>query len=343
MNLTKWEIIKKSAAMMQVDPVPISLIVDSPWIPGYLGISTMDYLTLPETWLQANLKVEEEFPEVIFLPGFWVEMGMAAEPSGFGCKISFYTDKTPLVHHRFDSVAEVDKITMPNPLTDGLMSIILNLYQYLEPMVNDAGHRIKIVAARGPLVVATHLLGVTNFLLGLKLDPANTTRLLEMTTATTKNWLQAQAEVLSEVEGVMVLDDIVGFLSPKDYQEFAHPYLKQIFDAFPGIVKIFHNDMDNPVSYVFLRELGVDIFNFTHLQEMSNVRKAVGDEVCLMGNVAPLDVLAKGTPEQVLAQARDCLNSHGGKGGLLLSAGGGVSPGTPAANIRALISAARAG
>ena len=101
--------------------------------------------------------------------------------------------------------------------------------------------------------------------------------------------------------------------------------------------------MDNPVSYVFLRELGVDIFNFTHLQEMSNVRKAVGDEVCLMGNVAPLDVLAKGTPEQVLAQARDCLNSHGGKGGLLLSAGGGVSPGTPAANIRALISAARAG
>ena len=63
-------------------------IVDSPWIPGFLGISTLDYLTMPEVFLEANLAVEREFPDVIFLPGFWVEMGMGAEPSGFGCKVS---------------------------------------------------------------------------------------------------------------------------------------------------------------------------------------------------------------------------------------------------------------
>lgn len=341
MNLTKWETIKKCARLEPVDSVPVSLIVDSPWIPGYLGISTLDYLTIPEIWLEANLRVEAEFPEVIFLPGFWLEMGMAAEPSGFGCKTSFFPDKTPLVHPHWESAANLVDIAAPDPRTDGLMPILLNFYRYLEPQIKDAGHVVKVVAARGPLAVATHLMGVTNFLLGLKLDPDHTSRLLEITTELVKNWLDAQAEVLSEVEAIMVLDDIVGFLSPKDYQQFAHPYLKQIFDAFPGTVKIFHNDMDNPCSYPYLHELGVNIFNFTHLQDIASVRQAVGDKVCLMGNVAPLDVLAQATAQNVAAQADSCLQSHPGRAGLILSAGGGVSPGTPAENIRALIAAVK--
>jgi uroporphyrinogen-III decarboxylase len=340
MDLTKWNTLKKCVALEPVDQVPVSLIVDSPWIPGYLGISTLDYLTLPEIWLEANLRVEEEFPEVIFLPGFWLEMGMAAEPSGFGGKTSFYHHKTPLIHPCCESAADLLGVEVPDPRTDGLMPIILNVYQYLEPQIKDAGHHIKVVAARGPLAIATHLMGVTNFLLGLKLEPAQTAKLLAMTTELVKNWLQAQAEALSEVEGVMVLDDIVGFLSPKDYQQFAHPYLKQIYDAFPGAVKIFHNDMNNPSSYPYLEELGVNIFNFTHLIDMASVRQAVGDRVCLMGNVAPLDVLAQGTPREVAEQAANCLKTHPGKSGMLLSAGGGVSPDTPGENIRALIAAA---
>ena len=341
MNQTKWQTIKKCAALEPVDRVPVSLIVDSPWIPGYLGISTLDYLTIPEVWLEANLRVEAEFPEVIFLPGFWLEMGMAAEPSGFGGKTSFYHHKTPLIHPCCELAADLVDAQVPDPRTDGLMPIILNFYQYLEPQIKDTGHHIKVVAARGPLAIATHLMGVTNFLLGLKLEPDQTARLLAMTTELVKNWLHAQAEVLSEVEGVMVLDDIVGFLSPKDYLQFAHPYLRQIYDAFPGTVKILHNDMDNPSSYPYLQELGVNIFNFTHLQELSSVRQAVGDKVCLMGNVAPLDVLAQGSAQEVAEQADLCLKAHPGKAGLILSAGGGVSPGTPVENIRALISAVR--
>ena len=342
MNQTKWETIKKCAALEPVEQVPVSLIVDSPWIPGYLGISTLDYLTVPEIWLEANLRVEQDFPEVIFLPGFWLEMGMAAEPSGFGGKTSFFHSKTPLIHPCCESAADLVGAKVPDPLTDGLMPIILNFYQYLEPRIKDAGHQVKVVAARGPLAIATHLIGVTNFLLGVKLDPVHTEKLLEMTTELAKNWLQAQAEALSEVESVMLLDDIVGFLSPKDYLHFAHPYLRQIYDAFPGAVKFLHNDMDNPSSYPYLEELGVNIFNFTHLKDMASVRQAVGDRVCLMGNVAPLDVLAQGTPQEVGQQAAHCLSAHPGTSGLLLSAGGGVSPGTPGENIRALIAAVKA-
>ena len=341
MNQQKWDLIKRCARLEQVANPPVALIIDSPWIPGYLGISTLDYLTVPEVWLRANLQVEAQFPEVIFLPGFWIEMGMAAEPSGFGCKVSLFPDKTPVVHPLISGIEELDRVSLPNPQTDGLMPVILNYYRRLEPAVNDAGHVIKVVAARGPLTVATHLMGVTNFLLGLKLHPAETHRLLKITTTLVKNWLAAQAAALQAVEGIMVLDDITGFMSPKNYLEFAHPYLKEVFDAFPQAVRIFHNDTDNPVSYKYLRELGVQIFNFTHRQPIAKVRELAGPEVCLMGNVPPLEVLAQGSREWVREKSIECLKSHPDRRGLILSAGGGTSPGTPGENIRAMIEAAR--
>jgi uroporphyrinogen decarboxylase len=342
MNTAKWEIIKRCARGEDIGSVPVALIVDSPWIPGYLGISTLDYLTVPEVWLEANLQVERAFPEAIFLPGFWVEFGMTAEPSAFGGKVSFYADKTPVAHPWISQIEDAARLSPPHPLTDGFMPVILNVYRRTEPRVIDAGHVIKMVAARGPLTVATHLMGVTNFLLALKLQPGDTHRLLRTTTTLTRTWLEAQAGALRGVEGILVLDDIAGFLSPKDYLEFAHPYLREIFDAFPGAVKMFHNDTDNPVSYRFLQGLGIHVFNFTHLQPIANVRELVGPDVCLMGNVPPLEVLAQGTPELVRQRVRECLAAHGSRSRLLLSAGGGVSPGTPGTNLAALIDAVKA-
>ena len=334
-----WQRIKQTATGAESDTPPVALIVDSPWIPGYLGISTLDYLTVPEVWLEANLKIEREFPEITFLPGFWVEIGMAAEPSGFGCEVSFYPQKTPSVHPLLSGAEEVDRLHLPDPRTAGFMPIILNYYRRLESRINDHGQVLKVVAARGPLTVASHLMGVTNFLLGVKLHTAETHRLLRMTTTLVRTWLAAQAEALKEAEAILVLDDLAGFLSPRDYLEFAHPYLKEVFDAFPNTLRMFHNDTDNPVSYRYLGELGVQVFNFTHLQPIAKVRELAGPAVCLLGNVAPLEVLTQGTPAEVLAAGRQCLRDHPRRSGLILSAGGGTSPGTPGANVHALAQA----
>ena len=334
-----WDSFKRALAGEVLEAVPVGLIVDSPWIPGFLGLSTLDYLTVPEVWLEANLAVHRRFSNVLFLPGFWVELGMMAEPSGFGGRISWYTDKTPVIHPLPATLDDLLEQPPPDPRTDGLMPIVLNFYRRMEPRVRDAGHRIRMVAARGPLTVATHLRGVTEFLLDLKLRPAETHRLLHLTTTLVRTWLQAQAELLPDVEAILVLDDIAGFLSPKDYREFAHPHLKTVFDAFPGALKLFHNDTHNPTIYSQLPELGIQLFNFTHLEPIERVRHLVGPDLCLLGNVPPLEVLAEGDSKTVLEAARACLKAHPNRRGLILSAGGGTSPGTPAENIDALVQA----
>jgi len=342
MKSEAWERFKRVAlptSSGEKHRVITALIVDSPWLPGFMGISHLDYFTLPDEWMKANLYIEDRFPEVIFIPGFWVEYGMAVEPSAFGCKISWRENSPPSIHPTLHDISEVSRLKTPNPNEDGLMPFVLNIYKHIEKSLKGSEHHIKMVAARGPLAIAVYLRGFTEFLMDLKLYPEETKRLIEMTTITVIRWLQAQIDCLSEVEGILVLDDIVGFLSPEDYLEFAHPYLKEIFSSFEGMVKVSHNDSN--ISHLLgnLVETGFNVLNFSHTIDIGDVYQKVGNRIYLMGNVPPLDVLVRGNPEEVKSFAIQCIQKTKGGRSLILSAGGGVISGTPAENIDALTEA----
>ena len=81
--------LKQAARLGELGQVPVGLIVDSPWLPGYAGMDTRDYFLFPDKWLEVNLGLLERFPDAAWIPGFWVEYGMAAEPSAFGTKMHF--------------------------------------------------------------------------------------------------------------------------------------------------------------------------------------------------------------------------------------------------------------
>ena len=68
------------------------------------------------------------------------------------------------------------------------------------------------------------------------------------------------------------------------------------------------------------------------------MKSRVGDRMCLMGNVNPHEVGVRGTPEEVRAATLDVLEK-GGDRGMILSVGGGTSPGMPKQNILAMLKA----
>ena len=61
----------------------------------------------------------------------------------------------------------------------------------------------------------------------------------------------------------------------------------------------------------------------------------MGDRMCLMGNVNPLEVAVRGTPDDVRMETLEILEASGGEG-IILSVGGGVSPGMPRENVVAM-------
>ena len=69
--------------------------------------------------------------------------------------------------------------------------------------------------------------------------------------------------------------------------------------------------------------------------DYADVKARVGNRMCLMGNVNPLEIGVRGTPEEVREATLDVLEKSGGEG-IVLSVGGGTSPGMPRQNIVAM-------
>ncbi len=182
MNQNQWQLLLDVINGKQCTPLPVGFIIDSPWLPGWAGISTLDYFTNDELWFEANKKAIETFPDILFLPGFWSEFGMCTEPSAFGAKCSFFRDALPHAAKIIQDINAVDSMTVPKPESDGLAPFVLNRLRLNRPKIERMGHAIRFAVARGPLNIASFLMGTTEFLMALRTDTEKVKKFLEIIT-----------------------------------------------------------------------------------------------------------------------------------------------------------------
>ncbi|MBN1649180.1 MAG: hypothetical protein JW874_14175, partial [Spirochaetales bacterium] len=147
----QWNDLLRVISGEVLDPMPAGFVIDCPWLPNWYGIKIIDYFSNDELWLNANLKAANDFPDVMFLPGFWSEYGMCTEPSAFGARSNFPQNEFPHAHRVISSADEIDDLEVPNPETDGMLPFILNRLRLAQPKIEQAGHKIRFAVARGPL------------------------------------------------------------------------------------------------------------------------------------------------------------------------------------------------
>ena len=337
MRPEQWATFQRAARRETLDRVPMALIIDSPWIPGYLGLNHMDFFLDPELWFQSHLKIHREFPDVIFVPSWWMEYGMAAEPSALGAKIKFWQDNTPSEYHTLYHIEDMDLWPDYEVEADAFMGMTLHRIRMQRQRILDTGEILPFATSRGPMCTAGFVRSTTDFMIDLVEKPDWAHKLLDRCTSLIIDWLKAQAKAMGPtVGGIFILDDIVGFVNEEHYLEFAHPCLKRICDAFPkDWVKLYHNDADINACLDHLPDCGFNVLNWGKQTDIADVKARVGDRMCLMGNVNPLEVGVRGTPEEVRAATLEVLEKSGGQG-IILSVGGGTSPGMPRANIVAM-------
>ena len=340
MTDSQWNQLLRVINGESVAPLPTGFIIDCPWLPGWYGAEISQYLTDNELWFKANRKAIESFPECIFLPGFWSEFGMCTEPSAFGARCVFPKDDFPHADKIVNEPAEAAEIVEPNPATDGLLPFILGRLKWAQPHMEAMGHRIRFSVSRGPLNIATFLMGTTEFLMGIKTDPDLMHKMLHTITRFLKNWHALQRETFPTIDGIMMLDDIVGFMGEDDFLEFGKPYLREIYDT-DVKVKFFHNDAPCAESLKHYPEIGINLYNPGIQNTLAEMRKMAGGKLAILGTIPPRDVLAQGTPGQVRAAVCQLLGENPDHRGLVLSCAGGMPPGTTTENIRAFLEAAR--
>jgi len=320
--------------------LPVGFIIDCPWLPKWYGISILDYFSNDELWLKANLKAIEMFPDVTFLPGFWSEYGMCTEPSAFGAKTVFWKNEFPFAEKVINTPEDIDELTVPDPETDGLLPFMLNRLKVAQPAIEAAGHKIRFSVSRGPLNVASFLMGTTELMTTMMMDPERVHKLLRVITDFLKKWHQLQRETIPTIDGILMLDDIVGFVGEDEFLEFGFPYLKELYDADVS-VKFFHNDADCSMSVKFYPEIGINLYNPGLDLSISEIQEKTENKLVVLGSLPPRDVLAACTPDEVYTKTKEMIESVENRKMFFPSCGGGMPPNVSTENIQAFVRAVK--
>jgi uroporphyrinogen decarboxylase len=246
-------------------------------------------------------------------------------------------DEFPFAKKVLHSPYDVEHLEKPNPRKHGLLPFVIKRLQHLQPEIEKAGHKIRFAVARGPLNIASFLMGTPEFLEAIKTDPELMHRLLDIVTNFLVDWIAYQREVFPSIDGIFLLDDIVGFVSRRDCEKFAVPYLQRAFAADVS-VKFFHNDAPCKASAPLLESTGINLLNFGIQHTLSEMKSWTNNRITLMGNIPPRDVLTNGTPADVARSVTEMLHAFDDRSRLIVSCGGGMPPQAPTENIKALIS-----
>ncbi|MBN1836362.1 MAG: uroporphyrinogen decarboxylase family protein [Spirochaetales bacterium] len=335
--------------------VPVVFCISSQYICRRFGVSVRDYLYDPEVKLRVQCAYQDAYPQAMLIPGIYPDFGCGVvEPSAFGCRLVQREDN-PLapepvcpqaLHAQPGDRGIEDALELPLPRVpeSGLMPQVLEQYRYFwkhldRRYIDRYGYLEGFAFAMGPVETTALVVGYENFLMGLVDHPEAAHRLLGRATEFTLEWLRTQEKLNGTLRRIYLFDHTPARVGPAHFEEFVFPYLARVCREFASALKIYHI-CDRQIAHVLPRlpELGIDVLYFG--ADLAEVAAAAGGRASLMGNLSPIELLLRGTPEEVLGEARRCIETAGGmEGGFLLAPSGAFIPGTPEENIRAVLAA----
>lgn len=325
---------RRALKLEPIDRVPVWLFLDSAFYPWYAGMKDYEYRLNPEKMLAAQLMVRKRFYNLV---GCAPVFGMASEAPAYGCVVRWSSKDPPWIKPRIKKPEEVMEIEPPDPRTDGLFPLYIQFYKY---MLKHAPGAVALYGfIRCPVTVAALVRGISGLLADMWLQPEYAKRLIEVCTDTSIKFIKVLREELGELGTIFLDDDISGFLSPKLFEEFSYSYLKRIIDSYRGPVYFYHGDANTTHLLELIADTGINAFNISFQVDAVEAKKRIGDRVCIVGNIPPLEVLMRGTPEDVDRCCRDLIKKAAPHGGFVLGPGGDIFKGTPLENIDAMIRA----
>ncbi len=328
----------------QPDRAPVFLPIESGFMAEFGGAPQSEYHNDPEKMLDCQAGVQERFGG---LTPLYTDFGVVTEAAAF-CEVYWPDDDSPWAMPALKSIEEAEDLEVPDVTTDGLFPRIIEYFESMNEMANERGLEAVVSSdygpvgfgsLRGPVVLAAMIRGITDFLMDLLLHPEECHALMEVATETILAYLDLQRKKLGRISALFLCDDVSGLLSPRLYEEFFIPYVKRIFEAHPDSLTIYHCDSDMLKTVNMAPATGAKAFHMGYMHDLRALKRDLGDKMALIGNVPPVQVLMRSTPDEVSEICRRFLRAAMPGGGFALSAGGVINRGAPPENIDAMIEA----
>lgn len=336
----KNDLIIRAARGQSVERTPVWMMRQAGrYLPQYRAVrKDIEFLTLCKT-VELAVEVSLQPLRLLGVDAVIMFSDILIPVEAMGQEVRLTEQKGPELPSPIRTREQVDQLIVPDPIekTGFVMEIIRTLRRELDgsvPLIGFAG---------APWTLAAYMIeggGSKNYAQVKRMmfaEPKTFHALLDKIADTVILYLNAQIEAGAEV--VQLFDSWAGELSRRDYEEFALPYERKIFESInrqsaPAI--LFINGCGNFLEK--MAESGADVLSIDWRIDLKEARKRVGDNVTLQGNLDPCVLLTN--PEIITEKARELIRAGGGHRHIL-NLGHGILPPTPVENARAFIEAAK--
>lgn len=132
-------------------------------------------------------------------------------------------------------------------------------------------------------------------------------------------------------------------ISVDDYMEYAFDSVKQYVDAYRNAGGFtFYHASEHKIGHMLAQAAtGVSTLSVGPGADLAVVKREVGNKVCIMGNVDPINMLLNGSPEDVRRESIRVIETGKQGGGYIFSSGEMVPRDVPEENMRAMLAVGR--
>ena len=298
----------------------------------YIGRTVREAVTDGEVHFEAIRALAERYPSAAST----VIMDLTVEAEAFGAKILIPEHEIPTVTERLVSdAASVEALEVPS-LDKGRVPEFLKANRLSAEQITD---RPVLAGCIGPFSLAGRLYDMSEIMVAIYIEPEVIMALLDKCTAFLIDYCKALKA--TGVAGVVMAEPAAGLLSDEDHMMYATPYVKQIVDAVQDddFTVILHNCGNMGQCTHAMVECGARALHFGNLVDIPQALQEVPEEMLVMGNLDPVNVMQQAMPEAVAAATTDLLEKTAGAKNFVLSTGCDLPPEVPEANIQAFFEA----
>ncbi len=331
----------KTLAFEKTDRVPVDLH-NFMMTPRFVGATdTQDFYRNGEALAEGQINAWRRFGHDVLL----VENGTAALAEACGVEVAYMEDSAPVAKKPvLNSLDEIDKLVVPDPYKDPLLSELLKATRIVVAEIGDKAF-IMGRADQGPFSLACELRGMSNFLMDIAIggQDEKVHQLLDFCRQVTERYALAQMEQGAHATSIGDSPSGPDVVSPKYYREYAWPYVKTLTENLTkkGFKLAYHICGNATPIIKDMISTGAAIIEIDQKSDQVASKAAASGKATLLGPVDPSEVMANGTPEIVTEKCNEALENLSRGGGFILGPGCALPSTTPDENVDAMIEAAR--
>jgi uroporphyrinogen decarboxylase len=284
-------------------------------------IDYRDYIISPEDmvacWVQAVETYDYDW--VLLHPDDYIEF----EPLGVATKTE---QRVPPAAVRYpEATAQTLRgLAIPDADSAGRMPHHLAGLQGLKEVLGDEVVLAGRVAA--PFSAVALLYGVEQALMLMMMDPQLFADTAEFMVELMTYWAREQIEAGADALWVGDCVASSGFLSPAHYEQFALAGAKRVCDAVreAGAWAIYHAGEPSLPHLQLAAEIEPSMINVGEQIDLARVKEALGDRVCLSGNINPIKLFEAKHLDEVEAETVAVIEAGKPGGGYIFNTGEGV-------------------